>query len=103
MQHIYTFIVKNLKIKTAGVYNYATFRIKLKQEVAFNVPETKSVDSERKRILLSIKRGIHLWFYISDSFIAYIGIAVCSGGLKRRIIQQYLNQKYLEYRPEKYT
>lgn len=66
-------------------------------------PSTRKVDLQNIKDLLSSNRGIYFWFDINDNSIVYIGIAVGSGGLKKRIIQQHLSHKYLEYREQKHT
>lgn len=67
------------------------------------LPNTRKIDLEKINDLLSNKRGIYFWFDIDDDSLVYIGIAVGVGGLKRRILRQHLNPKYLEYRDEKHT
>lgn len=65
------------------------------------LPNLKEIELAKVRDLLSSKRGIYFWLSNIDNSIVYIGIAVGRGGLKRRICQQHLNPKYLEYRSEK--
>ena len=60
--------------------------------------ELKNIDD-----FLSKKRGMYFWFDQRTNRLVYIGIAVGVGGLRKRIISQHLNPKYLEYRPEKHT
>ena len=67
------------------------------------LPNTRKVELEKINELLSNKRGIYFWFNKADNSLVYIGIAVGVGGLKKRIAQQHLNPKYLEYRDEKHT
>jgi hypothetical protein len=52
---------------------------------------------------LSSKKGIYFWFDKNTDALVYIGIALGTGGLKRRIISQHLNPAYLEFRHEKHT
>lgn len=70
---------------------------------ALNYPDTKKIDLEKISELLTNKRGIYFWIDKNDNSLVYIGIAVGVGGLKKRIIQQHLRVKYLEYRAEKHT
>ena len=67
------------------------------------LPITIKIELANVNNLLSSKRGIYFWFDRSDNSIVYIGIAVGVGGLKKRIAQQHLKPKYLEYRAEKHT
>jgi len=66
-------------------------------------PDTRKVDLERISDLLTSKRGIYFWIDKNDNSLVYIGIAVGVGGLKKRVNQQHLSPKYLEYRSEKHT
>lgn len=68
-----------------------------------NLPNTNSVELEEIKSHLTNKKGIYFWFDKSENVIVYIGIATGVGGLKKRIIQQHLSPKYLEYRAEKHT
>lgn len=67
------------------------------------LPATKKIRLQNIRNEISIKRGIYFWFNQHENSVVYIGIAVGSGGLKKRIIQQHLNPRYLEYRSDKHT
>lgn len=67
------------------------------------LPITRKVELDTTNELLSNKRGIYFWFDNAEGSLVYIGIAVGVGGLKKRIAQQHLNPKYLEYRDEKHT
>ena len=67
------------------------------------LPVTRKIGLADVNTLLSNKRGIYFWFDRVDNSIVYIGIAVGVGGLKKRIAQQHLKPKYIEYRPEKHT
>jgi hypothetical protein len=53
-------------------------------------PNTKNVPLEQIKNLLSTNRGIYFWFDVNDGSLVYIGKAVGSNGLKRRIVQQHL-------------
>ncbi|NVK30142.1 MAG: hypothetical protein HWE20_04000 [Gammaproteobacteria bacterium] len=66
-------------------------------------PNARKIDLDRVDTLLTNKRGIYFWIDRSDNTLVYIGIAIGVGGLKKRIAQQHLNPKYLEYRSEKHT
>lgn len=66
-------------------------------------PNTRKVDLDKISDLLTKKRGIYFWIDRSDNTLVYIGIAVGVGGLKKRVAQQHLSAKYLEYRSEKHT
>jgi hypothetical protein len=50
---------------------------------------------------LSGKRGIYFWFTNDTDTLVYIGVALGSGGLKRRVVSQHLNSAYLEFRSHK--
>jgi hypothetical protein len=52
-------------------------------------------------LALSEKRGIYFWFTNDTDTLVYIGVALGSGGLKKRILSQHLNSSYLEFRPQK--
>lgn len=66
-------------------------------------PNTRKVDLNKVSDSLTSKRGIYFWFDKNDNTLVYIGIAVGAGGLKKRVVQQHLSFKYLEYRSEKHT
>ena len=44
------------------------------------------------------KKGIYFWFNHKTNKLVYIGIGTGIGGLKKRIVLQHLNPKYLEFR-----
>ena len=52
-------------------------------------------------LALTVKKGIYFWFNKGDDTLVYIGIALGVGGLRKRIVGQHLNPKYLEFRPDK--
>ena len=45
-------------------------------------------------------KGIYFWFDKSNDELVYIGIGTGDGGLKKRIVTQHLNPKYIEFRPK---
>jgi hypothetical protein len=66
-------------------------------------PNTRKIDLNKVTDSLTNKRGIYFWIDKNDNTLVYIGIAVGAGGLKKRVVQQHLCCKYLEYRSEKHT
>lgn len=52
--------------------------------------------------LLSKEKGIYFYFDRKTDKIVYIGLAIESGGLKRKIVTQHLNPRYIEYNAEKH-
>ncbi len=72
-------------------------------DCALEYPNTRKVDLDKVSDLLTNKRGIYFWIDKNDNTLVYIGIAVGAGGLKKRVVQQHLSPKYLEYRSEKHT
>jgi len=48
-------------------------------------------------------KGIYFWLKKDSEEIVYIGIACNKEGLRKRISQQHLNPKYLEFRENKQT
>jgi len=61
------------------------------------------IDPKNAYEILSIRKGIYFWFYRGKCEPCYIGIAIGTGGLKRRVVSQHLNPKYLEFRASKHT
>jgi hypothetical protein len=61
------------------------------------------IEPDQAKSYLSSKKGIYFWFTKNSDTLVYIGVALGSGGLKKRIISQHLNEKYLEYRQKKHT
>ena len=61
------------------------------------------IEPEKASLFLTSTRGIYFWFNKETDELVYIGVAIGTGGLKKRIISQHLNPSYLEYRPEKHT
>jgi len=61
------------------------------------------IEPRHANTAISKSRGIYFWFDKENDQLVYIGIAVGMGGLKKRIVSQHLNPKYLEYRTEKHT
>ena len=72
-------------------------------DCALEYPNTRKINLDKVSELLTNKRGIYFWCDKNDNIIVYIGIAVGAGGLKKRVVQQHLSPKYLEYRSEKHT
>ena len=68
-----------------------------------NLDSLPVIEPKRAKSEIPSKRGIYFWFDNKSNQLVYIGIAVGIGGLKKRIISQHLNPKYLEYRAEKHT
>lgn len=61
------------------------------------------IDVNEASIHLSAKKGIYFWFNKESHHLVYVGIAIGAGGLRRRILNQHLNPKYLEFRLEKHS
>ena len=68
-----------------------------------NLSSLSVIDPQDASNAIPKNRGIYFWFDNKNDQLVYIGIAVGMGGLKKRIVSQHLNAKYLEYRSEKHT
>jgi|TARA_B100000315_G_C14351682_1_gene484306 hypothetical protein len=67
------------------------------------IESLNSIEPSDAKYVISKNRGIYFWFDRKTDSLVYIGIAVGVGGLRRRIVSQHLNPKYLEYRTIKHT
>lgn len=54
-------------------------------------------------IRLTTAKGLYFFFDRRTDELVYVGLAVGSGGFKRRIVTQHLNSSYIEYRSEKHS
>jgi hypothetical protein len=61
------------------------------------------IEPEQAKFYLTENKGIYFWFTKDTDTLVYIGVALGAGGLKKRLISQHLNEKYLEYRSTKHT
>jgi hypothetical protein len=68
-----------------------------------NFSDLKLYDPSLQYDKITKNTGIYFWFRREDEKLIYIGIALGKQGLYGRIMKQHLNEKYLEFRPEKHT
>lgn len=69
----------------------------------FDLVSLQRIEIANVKTQLSNKKGIYFWFFKLTDKIVYIGIGIGTGGLKKRIVSQHLNAKYIEFRTEKHT
>jgi hypothetical protein len=70
---------------------------------AMDISKLPIINVNEASIHLSANKGIYFWFNKDSNCLVYVGIAIGKGGLRRRILNQHLNPKYLEFRSEKHS